>query len=171
MRKLLYPDQVADSIEAIDIAALATQGFKGVIIDLDNTIVPWADIGMPPEANEQLDRFKIHGFKMCLVSNNRRERVREIAASLGIPFVSQAHKPLKKGFRQALMLLGVAESQTVVIGDQLFTDILGGNRLGMYTIWVMPLSTEEFITTKAVRWLEKIACVVLKINYLYKDRR
>jgi HAD superfamily phosphatase (TIGR01668 family) len=173
MYKLLCPDQVADSIGEINIASLADNGFKGVIIDLDNTIIPWAGSVMQPEITERLMNFKQQGFKMCLVSNNRPGRVQEIAASLEIPFVSHAAKPLKRGFRQALELLELQESQTVVIGDQLFTDILGGNRLGMYTIWVMPLSAEEFVMTKAVRWLEKIARAILKINYLdkHKDRR
>ncbi|MCE5285376.1 MAG: YqeG family HAD IIIA-type phosphatase [Pelosinus sp.] len=164
MYKLLCPDQVADSIGEIDIVSLADKGFKGVIIDLDNTIIPWAGSAMQPEIIQQLMHFRTQGFKMCLLSNNRPRRVQEIAASLGIPFVSKATKPLKRGFRQALELLKLPENQTVVIGDQLFTDVLGGNRLGMYTIWVMPLSTEEFIMTKAVRCLERIARAVLKIN-------
>jgi HAD superfamily phosphatase (TIGR01668 family) len=164
MNKLLCPDQVADSLGEIDLLSLVNQGFQGVILDLDNTIIPWAGSTMRPEILDWLLNIKQLGFKVCLVSNNRPRRVQEIAASLGIPFVSQAGKPLKRGFRQALALLAIPENQTVVIGDQLFTDVLGGNRLGMHTIWVMPLSTEEFITTKVVRWLEKAVCMALKIN-------
>lgn len=173
MQKLLCPDQVADSFCDIDLSRLAASGYKGVIIDLDNTIIPWSGSAMEPEITKRLLYFKQIGFKICLVSNNRAQRVKEIAESLGIPFVSKAGKPLKRGFRLATVLLALPEDQIVVIGDQLFTDVLGGNRLGMYTIWVRPLSTEEFVTTKAVRWLEKAACTMLKINFSnkQKDRR
>lgn len=171
MHMLLRPDQVVHFLQEIDLAALRDKGINGIIFDLDNTIIPWASSVMQPEITEWLMNLQVHGFKMCIVSNNRHRRVQEIAQALGIPFVSCANKPLKKGFRQATALLELASCQIVVIGDQLFTDILGGNRLGLYTIWVMPLSTEEFITTKAVRYLEKIACAVLKLDYLGKDRR
>lgn len=164
MYNLLCPNQRANVLQDIDIFALQAKAFKGIIFDLDNTIIPWAGSIMQPEIVSWIIQLQQHGFKICIVSNNRHTRVQEIAANLGVPFVSRAHKPLKKGFRQALHILQLSCSEVVVIGDQLFTDVLGGNRLGLYTIWVKPMSSQEFITTQAVRWLEKIACSFLKLD-------
>ncbi len=108
------------------------------------------------------------GLKVGLVSNNRRRRVREIAGQLAIPYVSRAYKPAKTGFRQVAAVMGLSPGAVAVVGDQLFTDVLGGNRLGMFTIWVKPMSAREFIGTKVTRQLEKLTVRMLRSKGLLK---
>ena len=136
--------------------------------DLDNTIITWDSPTMSPEIIQWLHFLLAQGFKICLVSNNMGTRVKSIADILGTPFVSRAYKPAKSGFRRAITIMDLTESQVAVIGDQLFTDILGGNRLGLYTIWVMPLSAKEFIGTKITRCLEKLVVNMLRRKGLMK---
>lgn len=96
-------------------------------------------------------------MKICIVSNTRYPgRLRRLAEKLQVPFVKGRLKPRKSAFRPALELLGVAPERAAVIGDQIFTDILGGNRLGLYTILVRPLSRREFFGTKISRIFERM---------------
>jgi HAD superfamily phosphatase (TIGR01668 family) len=103
-----------------------------------------------------VQEIKDAGIKVCILSNALEHRVRAVGESLGVPWVSRAVKPRKSPFRQALKILGTAPRETAVIGDQIFTDIWGGNRMGLYTIWTTPLSTKELFSTKAVRRLERL---------------
>jgi HAD superfamily phosphatase (TIGR01668 family) len=89
------------------------------------------------------------------VSNNSGPRVSEFASKVGIPFIPKASKPRRKGFREAMAMLGVAPEKTVVIGDQIFTDVLGGNRSGAHTILVVPIDPREFFLTQIVRKVER----------------
>lgn len=143
-------------------------GIKGIIFDLDNTIIPWDSPYMSPEMMEWIHWLIAEGFQLCLLSNNIGTRVETIAEIFNIPFVCRAYKPAKTGFRQAVVSMKLPTSQVAVVGDQLFTDVLGGNRLGLYTIWVTPLSAKEFIGTKITRQLEKITVRILKAKGLIK---
>jgi len=143
-------------------------GINGIIFDLDNTIIPWDSPTMSPEIIQWLHALLAQGFKICLVSNNMGKRVQTIAGMFGIPFVSRAYKPAKTGFRQAIAAMELTDRQVAVVGDQLFTDVLGGNRLGLYTIWVAPLSSTEFVGTKITRRLEKLAVRMLRAKGLMK---
>ncbi len=130
------------------------EGIRGVILDLDNTVVAW-NAPVPSDAVRQwVDRLRQAGLRACIVSNNFMGRAQTIGDLLGIPVVPAAVKPTPWAFRKAMAIMGVSAGQTALIGDQLFTDILGGNLLGMRTILVDPLSTQEFPTTKLVRRLE-----------------
>jgi len=93
---------------------------------------------------------------MCFVSNNTDLRVKEIADRVNIPFIARAKKPRRRSFRKAMALMDTKPEHTAVVGDQIFTDILGGNRLGLFTVLVSPISRKEFIGTRLVRILEKI---------------
>jgi HAD superfamily phosphatase (TIGR01668 family) len=159
---------MVDCLDDIDLAALKQAGIRGIIFDLDNTIIPWGSNVMDEKVRLWLDRLIKQGFKVSLVSNNKNKRVKEIGEKLSMPFVARALKPAKTGFRQALVQMGLAATQAAVIGDQLFTDVLGGNRLGLYTIWVRPLSSKEFIGTKVHRQFEKLAVRILKAKGLIK---
>lgn len=130
-------------------------------MDLDNTITPWNSNTITPELAAWVKGARGLGFALCLLSNNGPRRVAAVAHPLGIPAVARAGKPLKHGFRQALARLGLTAPETAVVGDQLFTDILGGNRLGLYTIWVEPVSRREFIGTRFTRVLEALTVKVL----------
>ena len=168
MYNLLCPSLILKSLQEIEAHNLQQRGIRGIIFDLDNTIIPWDSQQMSPEVIELLHTLVAQGFKLCLVSNNMDKRVRTIAGIFDIPFISRAYKPAKSGFQQALAAMGLAENQVAVVGDQLFTDVLGGNRLGLYTIWVKPLSAKEFIGTRITRRLEKLAVRILRAKGLMK---
>lgn len=159
---------IAKSLYDIDIPALQKQGITGIIFDLDNTIIPWDQPAMSPEIILWLQSLLAQNFQLCLVSNNMGKRVKKIAEVFDIPFVARAYKPAKTGFRRAITTMNLTTSQVAVVGDQLFTDVLGGNRLGLYTIWVTPLTTKEFMGTRITRRLEKLAVHLLRNKGLMK---
>jgi HAD superfamily phosphatase (TIGR01668 family) len=130
-------------------------GIKAVLLDLDNTLVEWNNPEPTVELKQWLAAVRARGMQPCLVSNNRGARVSEFAAKVGLPYVSRAVKPRRKGFREAMAKLGVTPAQTAVVGDQLFTDILGGNRSGAYTILVQPLHPRELLWTRMMRRFER----------------
>ena len=152
--QLLCPDAMFESLFDIDFDKLIDLGIKGIIFDLDNTIIPWDSSEMCPDVCAWIAEVHSKGFKVSIVSNNWHSRVREIANRLDLPFVARAYKPAKFGFRSALATMELEPSETAVIGDQLFTDVLGGNRLGLFTIWVKPLTRREFVGTKIKRYME-----------------
>ena len=162
MLKLLAPCLVVNTLYDINLEKLKKQGIRGIVFDLDNTIIPWNSSEICPEVLGWLTDLINRDFKLCLVSNNGNRRVRQIAAQCEVPFVARALKPSRTGFRQAARVMELSPASIAVVGDQLFTDILGGNRLGMFTIWVKPLAAQEFIGTKFTRQLEKLAVRLLK---------
>lgn len=156
MLKILQPKLAVDSIFHIDLNKLKANGIKFILIDLDNTITEWNNHQLPQRAIQWFATLQEKGFKACLVSNNNEDRVSIAGRELGIPAVSKAQKPRKKAFEKAMKILGAEKDNTAMIGDQVFTDVLGGNRLKLYTILVMPISTKEFFGTKFARMLERI---------------
>ena len=152
---LLQPKLFAESIKDISVEALFAQGKKGVLVDLDNTLTIWESEVLPPETVDWIGAAKKQGLKVCLLSNNKGERVKRIAAVLDIPYVDKATKPRRRAFRLGMETMGTQPAETAVIGDQIFTDVLGGNRLKLHTILVAPISTHEFAGTKLMRILER----------------
>lgn len=155
MLSKLYPNAYISSLMDVDPRFLAEKGIRGLILDLDNTLVAWKTGVFEPGMINHLKSYKKLGVKLCVVSNAFNNRVTKLLAPLGIPWVARAGKPSRRPFIKALRILGTTEAETAVIGDQLFTDILGGNRMGLFTILVMPISKREFIGTKFVRLAEK----------------
>lgn len=163
MLKNLYPRIYVSSILEIKPGLLKDLGLKGVIFDLDNTIVRRDSLNAPPEILKLITELREEGFKMGIVSNNSRRRVGAIAAEMDMPAVHRAVKPLAGPFRRALKLLGTSPRETALVGDQIFTDILGGNLAGLYTILVVPMQGKEFWGTRLIsRHLEKIVLARLK---------
>lgn len=156
MLEKLCPRGQIESVFSLDPNFLRDEGIKGIILDLDNTIVEWGSDEIGRDLRAWVERFTAAGFKLCIVSNALPHRVASVAKKLGLPGVSQGTKPFKTPFRRALEILGTEPEETAVIGDQLFTDILGGNRMDLYTIWTPPLSETEFLSTRAVRRLERM---------------
>jgi len=151
-------------------AELLGRGIRGVILDLDNTVVPWGEEEVPPAHLAWTARAKECGLKLCLVSNSRARRTEKVARQLAVPWVSWALKPLGRGFFQAMKILDVSPLEIAVIGDQLLTDVLGGNRQGFYTVLVSPLSQREFITTKFNRVVEALAIRWLRTRGLWPEQ-
>ncbi len=151
------PDEVVSGVTDIDPTTLVQQGIRAVLLDLDNTLVPWQRMDIPEAIRHWVEAMKQAGLRLCLVSNTRRRRRLEVLSKeLGIAYVPKALKPRRYGLRQALEQLGTAPQQAVMIGDQIFTDVWGGNRMGMRTILVLPMARREFIGTKVSRLLERI---------------
>ncbi len=154
--KLFKPDGYYDSISSIDLAELKGVGIKGLILDLDNTLLPRDERETSDGVNNWLRAARELGFRMCIVSNNRGERVKEVARELNLPVVALAAKPCRRAFKQGLEILRVKKEETAVIGDQIFTDVLGGNLVGLKTILVVPVSPQELLHTRILRRLERI---------------
>lgn len=153
--KLLKPRLWVDDLSHIPLKELKTVGIKSLLIDIDNTLVAW-DVHQPSqETHGWIKEAKNQGFKIMLVSNNKEIRVQRMMAFFHCRGISKAKKPTKAGFKKALRILKTNPKETAIIGDQIFTDVLGGNRMGLYTILVTPIKSKEFWWTSLVRHLEK----------------
>lgn len=156
MWKELKPKRYIHSIFKIDFERLYKEGFRGIIFDLDNTIVPWDESNIDSKTLQFLEKIKKVGFKIIIISNNWSiRRVKYYSNITNIPAIGSALKPRNKAFKKALNILKTSPETTLVIGDRILTDVWGGNRLGMYTILVSPLNKNEIWIKKwTVRLLE-----------------
>ncbi|MCR4430744.1 MAG: YqeG family HAD IIIA-type phosphatase [Tepidanaerobacteraceae bacterium] len=164
MLKLLLPDLYLDNIYNLDFEYLKKNNIKGLLIDLDNTLLPWDCSDISQDLMDWIKKCKDWGLSLCIVSNNRARRINECASRMGIPAVTRAIKPCKKAFLKGLNILGINNDQVAVIGDQIFTDVFGAKRMGMLAIMVKPASKKEFIWTKLMRIVENIVLKQLKIK-------
>lgn len=160
--KKLIPDKHVPSVYDIDFDTLRKQGIRGVITDLDNTLVAWNKPDATPELVGWLDRLQENGFEVMIVSNNKQTRVSAFADPLAVPFIHRAKKPRRQAYLKALRHMDVSMEETVVVGDQLFTDVLGGNRLGFYTILVVPIAPTDGFFTRLNRRLERVVLAWFK---------
>ena len=152
---LFRPDRYLTDVHAIDFDALKESGIRGLLLDIDNTILPRDTNVISPELADWATGLRTRGLAVCLVSNNWHERVFHLAADLGFDIVAKAVKPLPFAFWAGLRRLGLRARQCAVIGDQLFTDVLGGNLIGATTILVRPLSESDLPHTLLLRLLER----------------
>lgn len=150
-----FPDEVQESTYAIDFDRLYAQGYRGVIFDIDNTLVPH---GEPADerAKALFAHLKEIGFSCCLLSNNKLARVKMFNDDVQVHFIEDAHKPSTKNYIKATRLMGTRKSNTVFVGDQLFTDVWGAKRAGIRNILVRPIHPKEEIQIVLKRYLEKI---------------
>jgi uncharacterized protein len=153
--KVLCPNVKVQSIYEIDLEQLWNQGILGILFDLDNTLIEWDNHQPAPEMLTWMRQVQGMGFRVCLLSNNSARRVEVIAQLLNVPFFAPARKPFLRVFQQALDSLRLQAGEAAMVGDQMFTDVLGGNRLGMFTIWVTPMSSKEFFGTRITRMIER----------------
>jgi HAD superfamily phosphatase (TIGR01668 family) len=161
----LRPDLRVPAITDIVVADLMQQGYRALLLDLDNTLLPWQNWDVPESSKQWILDAKQLGMKVCIVSNTHHpRRLNQISDELGIQSIARALKPRAHGFRRAAEMMGCELSASVVIGDQLFTDILGGNLAGSHTILVNPMHPREFIGTKISRGLEWIAFRLLGLQ-------
>ncbi len=157
------PHQCVRRVEDLDLAALHARGIRALLLDLDNTLTAWRGYEISPPLQAWLEQAT-RDFRLCLVSNQIKGcRVREIAARLGIPCVHGLGpwgKPGRLIFRRAVEQTGIPPEQTAMIGDQLFADIRGARRAGMYAILVEPVGEKELFLTaglrRLARWIEKL---------------
>ncbi len=148
---IFCPHRIAKSVTEIDPAQLKEQGIQGVILDLDNTLVKWAQEDLSEEVTAWVQSLRDNNLKFCLLSNSViSKRVDRVAEKFGCINIRKARKPSRDGFNRAMKAMSSAAQTTAIIGDQMFTDIWGGNRVGIYTIMVQPMSKGEFIYTRYV---------------------
>ena len=154
MFRAFYPDRYTVSAYVIDFEELYKKGYRGLIFDIDNTLVPH---GAP--ADERAIRLFEHlrglGLKTCLLSNNKEPRVKSFAQQVKSPYIYKGGKPGAKGYKKAMETMGTDVKNTLFVGDQLFTDIWGANRLGIQTVLVKPINPKEEIQIVLKRYLEK----------------
>ena len=152
---MFYPDEYLDSTYEIDFDLLYKKGYRGVIFDIDNTLVPH---GAPADARAEalFSHLESIGFSCCLLSNNQRTRVELFNKNIGVNFIEEAHKPSVKSYQKAMKMMGTDTENTLFVGDQLFTDVFGARRTGIHSILVKPIHPKEEIQIVLKRYLEKI---------------
>lgn len=153
----MVPNLYVRSIYDISITDLKERGIRGMIFDLDNTLVESYRPDATPKLIQWFREVQDQGIQVMIVSNNNKVRVSKFADPLGIPYIHAARKPLSIAFKKALKILQTEKRETVVVGDQLLTDVLGGNRSGLTTILVVPVSKQEGFFTKLNRRIERLA--------------
>lgn len=155
MLNLFLPNQHVKSIFEINPFILKEKGIKGIITDLDNTLVEWDRLEATPQLIKWFQEMKENGIIITIVSNNNEERVKQFSGPLEIDYIYKARKPMGKAFRKALRDMKLKKEEIVVIGDQLLTDVLGGNRCGLHTILVLPVSQSDGFFTRINRRIER----------------
>ena len=167
--RVLFPDEKANSVDDIDYERLVSSGIKAIIFDLDNTLALWGEDELEQEIVDLFDFLTSIGLRVGIMSNTKRQEIQDFVLKLPFPHLFNANKPRSKGFKLMLDKLGVSAEKTVMVGDQLFTDVLGANRLDIYTIRVDPLDTDhEYRLTKINRIGERF---LLRLRRLYRFLR
>jgi len=153
---LLAPTFYYRKVTDIDLDELRARGIDSLLVDIDNTILPRDTGEMVEELNAWARDAIASGFSICLVSNNWHAHVKRVADAIGVQMVPRALKPLPFGFLRGVRLLGTTAKKTAIIGDQLFTDVLGGKLVGMTSVLVQPLSESDLPHTLVLRRLESL---------------
>ncbi|KKE80571.1 YqeG family HAD IIIA-type phosphatase [Oceanobacillus caeni] len=156
MLSRFLPNKYVKSIFDIQPESLKDKGIKGIITDLDNTLVAWDVEHATPEVIEWFNLMKEHDIKITIISNNNVDRVKVFSEPLDTPFIYSARKPLKRAFKKVQKNMGLKKEEIVVIGDQVLTDVLGGNSAGLYTILVVPIVQTDGKITRINRKIERI---------------
>lgn len=155
MFRRFYPDNETENAYDIPYETLYGQGVRGVIFDIDNTLVPH---GAPADegARALFQRLRRIGYETALLSNNKEPRVKPFADSVGSRYVFQAGKPGRKGYEKAMADMGTIPANTLFVGDQLFTDVWGAKKCGIKTYLVKPIHPKEEIQIVLKRRLERV---------------
>ena len=163
--KRFYPDMKLNSVYEVDFDRLYKKGIRGLIFDIDNTLVPHG-----ADADERIEKLfgelKKMGFKTFLLSNNKLERVKRFNTNIRSLYIYKAGKPNAVNYIKAMRMMGTGKENTVFIGDQLFTDIWGAKKAGISTILLNPIDKKEEIQIVLKRYLEKIV-----LNTYEKERK
>ncbi|AOZ91774.1 YqeG family HAD IIIA-type phosphatase [Paenibacillus crassostreae] len=170
MFEMLMPKLRANTVFDIDLEDLYAKGYRGIITDLDNTLVGAKAPLAHPELIAWFELVKKTGFQLIIVSNNHLARVSAFATPLDIQFVHEARKPSLKPFQSAMKMMGLSNTETIMVGDQMLTDVFGGNRLGLFTVLVRPISVQdEGWTTRINRRVERIVLRRLRKKGLWLE--
>ena len=155
MWEKLFPDHYYESVFEIPYRELRQQNIQALIFDIDNTLAPHNIRRPPVKTSDLLNRLQRMGFKVCLLTNNSKNRLTSFNEHLKLPAYHKGLKPMAGKAKKAMRIMGVTPDATALIGDQVFTDIWCGKRLKVKTILVKPISNKDFITVRIKRVLEK----------------
>jgi len=163
MFKKFYPDDYLSSTYVINFEKEYENGIRGLIFDIDNTLVEHG-ADADERAIKLFERLKKIGFNICLISNNQKERVERFNKDVNVNYIYNAHKPSTKNYKKAMQIMNTNKETTLFVGDQLFTDVYGARRTGIKSYLVQPISPKEEIQIVLKRYLEKI------VLHFYKKR-
>lgn len=154
---LLTPNYIYDNLQSLDIKELKSKGIRGICLDMDNTVISIVSTEVSKEVKEFIEKLKENDFKICLVTNNPdKTRIEKVAGKLDLPYIRFALKPLGRGFLKAKKIFRMRKlKKMAAVGDQIFTDVLGANLLGMYSVYVKPISLKDHLINRIRRPLEK----------------
>lgn len=155
MFKRLMPNLIVDSVFNVTPKLLNSKGIKGILLDIDDTLVAHGDFQINEKVNSWILDLKEKDFDIMLISNNSKKRVSEFAKTFDLPYISRSLKPFKFPFNKAKRVFKLKENELCMVGDQIFMDILGANNAKVYSVLITPLSERKGITIKARRYFEK----------------
>lgn len=170
MFEIFYPDEYYDSAYSIDYKALYDKGYRGVIFDIDNTLVPHG----APADERSIALFKMlkeTGFDAVLLSNNKEKRVAMFNEPIGVHTIWKANKPSPVKYQEAMELMGTDTTSTIFVGDQLFTDVWGAKNAKIRSFLVKPMNPKEEIQIVLKRKLEAIVLHSYLKNHTMKTER
>ena len=151
---IFYPKGYFNKVSEISLEYLKENNIKGLILDVDNTLIDYYR-NISEETINWANRLKENGIKMCILSNsNKKEKVKEVAGKLGLEYTYFGMKPLKRGFKRAKKMLGLENNEIAAVGDQIFTDVIGSNRMKMFSILVEPIKEKDILVTLIKRPIE-----------------
>ena len=161
MFQTFYPSACYDATYDIDFEAFYQKGYRAVIFDIDNTLVPH---GAPADARSiaLFQKLRTIGYQTMVLSNNKEPRVKSFAEQVGTNYIYKANKPSTKNYNKAMQDMGTNQQNTLFVGDQLFTDVWGAKRAGIYSILVKPIHPKEEIQIVIKRFFEKIVLFFYK---------
>jgi len=168
---LVIPNCYVRDVYDIDYENLYKKGYKNIIFDIDNTLLPVNDTTVPNKLIELFKDLDKKGFNICLVSNNNELRVEGPAKKLNAFYVAKASKPNREAFDKALKVLGSNTNDTVMVGDQMLTDIKGANEYELYSILVEPVANKYDIKTGTSRVLQNIMVKKLENKNIFHRNR
>lgn len=164
MLERFYPDHMRDSAYEIEYEELYGKGYRGIIFDIDNTLVPHG-AEADRRAVELFERLHGMGFQTILLSNNKEPRVKTFNDKVRSQYIFKAGKPGRAGYEAAMKRMGTTRENTLFVGDQLFTDVWGAKRIGIVTYLVKPIHPKEEIQIVLKRRLERI------VLYFYRKKK
>ena len=151
---IFYPKGYFNKVSEISLKYLKENNIKGLILDVDNTLIDYYK-NISEDTINWANELKQNGIKMCILSNsNKKEKVREVARKLKLEYRYFGMKPLKRGFKKAKQILDLENTEIAVVGDQIFTDVIGANRMKMHSILVEPIEEKDILVTLIKRPIE-----------------
>lgn len=152
----IYPKAYFEKVQDISIEFLKQHHIKALILDVDNTLIDY-EKNMPEGIEQWCQNLKKQGITFYILSNsNQKEKVEKVAKILDVPYSYFAAKPLKRGFKKAIQEIGEEKENIAVVGDQIFTDVIGSNRSHLFSILVKPIAEKDILATKIKRPIENL---------------